>query len=490
MIQEATRRLEPALLWQEFDRISRIPRASGNEAGVRAYVLDKARAGGLEARTDTTGNVCVSVPASPGREGAPAVVLQGHLDMVCEKRRDHEHDFTRDPIRWVREGDRVRAVGTSLGADNGIGVAAALALMDASAPAAHGPLRMLFTVDEETGLTGARGLDPGLCLGKILLNLDSEQEGTLYIGCAGGMYTDLSLDLATEPPPPGAVFLRVRVGGGVGGHSGLNIHEGRANAVRLTAQVLSASAAGTGLRLASLEGGDKHNAIPRECDAVCCVPPDRAAVLQEAVANAGQRFLEACRGIDDGLFARAEQVASPGAARVLAAREQERLLDLLLRLPHGVVAMHPSMADTVESSTNLAAVRCAGGRAEIRTKQRSSAERGLEEVAEGVARLARAAGARVRQGGRYPSWRPDPDAAVLKTARRVYRERFGRDPHVRVIHAGLECGIIGDKVPGMEMLSFGPTIRSAHSPEEHVEVGSVSAFWDFLVAVLEALSAG
>jgi dipeptidase D len=415
------------------------------------------------------------------------VVLQGHLDMVCEKHRDHEHDFARDPIQWIREGNRVRAVGTTLGADNGVGVAAALALMESSG-LVHGPLELLFTVDEETGLTGARELEPDILNGKILLNLDSEEEGTIYIGCAGGMYSDLTLDLDTESPPPEAVFFRIRVGGLSGGHSGLNIHEGRANAIRLTSRFLTESAPALGLRLTSMEGGDKHNAIPRECDAVFCVPADRVPALREEVAGTESRFRSEYQEIEGGIFLRLEEEAPPGTNRVLTAPAQECFLGLLLDLPHGVVAMHPTLPDTVETSTNLAAVRCGDGNAEIGTKQRSSSQKGLAETAAGIARIAEQADARVRQGGAYPHWSPDPDSPVLKTARRVYRSLFGREPEVRVIHAGLECGIIGDKVPGMDMLSFGPTIRSAHSPDENVEIDSVSAFWDFLTALLEELS--
>jgi len=481
--------LEPARVWQEFFRLSRIPRGSGNEAGVRQYVMDQARAGGFAARSDPAGNVRVVVPASPGRENAPVVILQGHLDMVCEKCRDLEHDFARDPIRWVREGDWVRAMGTTLGADNGIGVAAALALMDGP-EFVHGRMELLFTVDEERGLNGARELDPDMVQGKLLLNLDSEEEGTIYIGCAGGMYTDLELDPVAEAPPGDARFLRVRLGGLSGGHSGLNIHEGRANAVRLTARFLAESATALGLRLACMEGGDKHNAIPRECDAVVCVRQDRLPALAEMAAAAESRLREAFQGIEQEIFLRIEEPTAPRPDRVLTLRDQERLLRLLLELPHGVLAMHPGFPGTVETSTNLAAVRCRPDRAEVRTKQRSSAEEGLEKASERVALAAQRSDARVRKGGRYPSWSPNPASALLATARRVYRSRFAREAEVRVIHAGLECAVIRGKAPGMDMLSFGPTIRSAHSPRESVDVPSVLRFWTFLAALLEEISSG
>ena len=480
--------LEPSRVWQEFLRLSGIPRCSGNEAAARGYVLEKARSAGLVAHTDPAGNTRVALPASPDRETAPVVVLQSHLDMVCEKHGDLDHDFTRDPIRWTREGERVRAAGTTLGADNGIGVAAALALMD-SPEVLHGPLELLFTVDEETGLTGARDLDPDMIRGKRLLNLDSEEEGTIYIGCAGGMNTDLAFHPAWDTPPQGARFFRVRVGGLSGGHSGLNIHEGRANAVRLAARFLADSALALGLRVASMEGGDKHNAIPRECDTVVCVTRDRASALQERAAATEVDFREAFRGQESGLFLRLEEAAGAGLPdRVLAARDQERLLELLLDLAHGVLAMHPVFSNTVETSTNLAAVRCGAGGVQVRTKQRSSAEEGLEHASRAIRQSAERAGARVLAGDRYPAWSPDPDSALLRTARGVYRAAFGRDPDVRVIHAGLECGIIGDRVPGIEMISFGPTIRDAHSPHESVEIASVIRFWEFLSALLEALS--
>jgi dipeptidase D len=479
--------LEPSLLWEHFLRVSRIPRGSGNEAGVREYVLARARERGLALRIDSAGNALVRKPASPGRENGPVVVLQSHMDMVCVKNRDHAHDFLRDPIRWVRAGESIRAMGTSLGADNGVGVAAVLAVME-SPGLVHGPLDLLFTVDEETGLTGARELAAEMLRGRILLNLDSEEEGTLYIGCAGGMYTDLDLDVDREEAPPGEPFFRIRVGGLFGGHSGLNIHEGRGNAVRLAGRILADMASPLRLRLSSLEGGEKRNAIPRECDAVFCLPEDRVPLLRQRVVEYENRLRSEFRGIEDGIFVRLEAAERPWPDYVLALQGQERLLSLLLELPHGVVAMNPTVPDTVETSTNLAAVRCGSGKTEIWTKQRSSTEAGLETASARVTGAAERVHARVKQGGRYPAWRPNPESDTLKTARSAYFSLFGREPSVTVIHAGLECGIIGGKVPGMDMLSFGPTIRSPHSPEESVEIPSVSRFWDFLLTLLRALS--
>ncbi len=479
--------LEPSLLWEQFYAISRIPRGSGNEAAVRDYVLEKARELGLSHQTDSAGNSLVRKPASPGRESAPAVVLQSHLDMVCEKDRDKQHDFSRDPLRWIREGDWIRADGTSLGADNGIGAAAALAVMEDTG-LVHGPLELLFTVDEETGLTGAQDLEANMLRGRILLNLDSEEEGVLYIGCAGGMYTDIALELDMEAAPPGDPAFRVRVGGLTGGHSGVNIHEGRGNAVQLAGRILAESSPDLGLRLSVLEGGEKHNAIPRECDALFCLPEQNVPALRKRVAEFDGRIREEFRGIEDRVFVRLDDADTSEPVRVLALPDQERLLALLLDLPHGVIAMSRTVQDTVETSTNLAAVDVREGKVKISTKQRSSTETGLDDAALRVAEASGKARATDRKSGRYPAWSPDPESPTLKTARKVYLSLFGGEPEVKVIHAGLECGIIGGKVPGMDMLSFGPTIESPHSPEERVETCSVATFWAFLSGLLAALS--
>jgi len=480
--------LRPESLWSHFFALCRIPRCSGHEAAVRDYVLGVASRHGLASRRDRTGNAVVVKSASTGREAAPLVTLQSHLDMVCEKNRDTVHDFARDPVRWELQRGWVRGVGTTLGADNGIGAAAALALME-SREVRHGPLEFLFTVDEESGLTGAFGLGEGMLDGRILINLDSEEEGTVTVGCAGGLYTDLHLDFGTELVPPGHTQVRLRLGGCFGGHSGLDIHLGRANPIKLLVRFLLEEAGSAGLRVAWLEGGNKPNAIPRECDALVFLPEASRTVLEKTVAEREQRLREEYRTTDPGLELKVDAAAAPVPSRVLRRQDQARLLALLRDLPHGVLAMSPDVPGMVETSTNLAIVRPEAGRTTIRTKQRSSSRAALEETTAGIGRQGEEAGAEVVRGGRYPPWPPVAASPLLGHARGVYRSLFGKEPRVQTVHAGLECGIIGERFPGMDMISFGPTIEAPHSPEERVEVGSVRRFWEFLAAVLERLDA-
>ena len=479
--------LEPAILWKHFEALCRIPRCSGNEEAACAYVIGVAREKGLPWQQDVAGNVLVRKPPAEGREAVPAVVVQNHLDMVCVKTRDSGHNFSSDPIALVREGDWVRAHGTSLGADNGVGAAAALALLDAD-HLIHGALELLFTVDEETGLCGARQLDAGMLSGRLMINLDSEEEGTLYIGCAGGIDTDIFLDLATEPAPEGGVACRLRVGGLTGGHSGTNIHEGRANAIKLLARVLDELKDGSGLRLASLTGGEMRNAIPRGCEAHFSLPRTNRPLLERAVQDLEQRLCEECSASDPGVFLEFESPVPDVAESVLTREDQDRLLRLLLDLPNGVVARVPEMPDAVETSTNVGTVNCCNAVAEIVTLQRSSSDPAMEKLAGEIAAMARKAGARVAQGGRYPGWMPNPASPLLQTARQVLRSSLGKDPEVKAIHAGLECGIIGAKVPGIDMISFGPDIVNPHSPQEAVDAASVQRMWEFLIDLLEKLA--
>ena len=480
--------LQPESLWRHFFALCRIPRCSGNEAAVRAYVLGVAARHGLASRTDRTGNAVVVKAASPGREASPLVTLQSHLDMVCEKNRDTVHDFARDPVRWVLTGGWVKAEGTTLGADNGIGVAAALALME-SRDVRHGPLEFLFTVDEESGLTGAFGLGDGMLEGRVLINLDSEEEGTITVGCAGGLYTDLHLDFGTDPAPPGHTLVRLRLGGCFGGHSGLDIHLGRANPIRLLARFLLEAAGSLDLRVACLDGGNKPNAIPRECDALVYLPEASRAALDKTAGERHRLLQEEYRTTDPGIGLKVDPAAAPGPFQVLRRQDQTRLLELLRDLPHGVLATSPDVAGMVETSTNLAIVRSEAGKTTIRTKQRSSSREALGQATAGIGEHGENAGAEVVRGGQYPPWPPVPASPLLGLAKGVYRSLFGKEPRAQTVHAGLECGIIGDRFPGMDMISFGPTIQAPHSPEERVETRSVERFWDFLAAVLERLGA-
>jgi dipeptidase D len=476
--------LEPGPLWEHFLAISRIPRCSHNEEKVRDYVLEVADRNGCAHETDPTGNTVVRKKATPGLESRPGIVLQAHLDMVCEKNRDTAHDFSRDPIRWKRDGGWLGAEGTTLGADNGIGVAAQLALIEAK-DVVHGPLEFLFTVDEETGLMGATGLAPGMLGGRTLINLDSEDEHTIYIGCAGGQETVLTLPHDTEAVPAGYTAASVRVGGLQGGHSGVEIDRGRGNAIKLLSRFLARKAPLLQARVAHIDGGSKRNAIPRESEVVVCLPPGNLEALKKAVREFEQVCREELRARDPGASLWVSEDGFPAPDQVFRAEFQDRLLDLLGCLPHGVITMSPDIPGLVQTSTNLAVITTDEGAITISTSQRSSVATELVTASDMVAAAGRLAGAHVHHGEGYPGWKPNPDSPILGQAMTVYPSLFGKEPNVTAIHAGLECGIIGDRFPGMDMISFGPTITGAHSLDERVDVASVKRFWEFLVAMLE-----
>ncbi len=480
--------LEPQWLWEHFYQIAQIPRCSKHEEKVREYVIAVAERKGADYQVDDVGNIVVRKPASPGKENKPIVVLQSHLDMVCEKNKDVQHDFSKDPIQLERDGDWLTARGTTLGADNGIGVAAALAVLDSNR-LSHGPLELLFTVDEETGLTGANGLGSDMLEGRLLLNLDSEEDGAIYIGCAGGRDTEFFLRLQTEKVPSGYQPVLIVLRGLQGGHSGLNIHEGRGNAIKLLARFLWNVAPGLHLRLAAIEGGNKHNAIPREADALVFLPGEQMGRLTEAAEKFQEIFRDELRLIDPGVKITVQHHGFQTPETVFTPSFQENLLNLLYALPHGVIHMSLAVPGLVETSTNLAVVKTEPDTLRILTSQRSSVESRLDEICEMMAAVGRLVQAEIRRGDGYPAWQPDPDSYLLKSAREVYKNLYGKDPEVKAVHAGLETGIIGDKYPGMDMISFGPTILGAHSPDERVQISTVQKFWDFLLALLDRLAA-
>ncbi len=472
--------LEPRSLWQYFLALSRIPRGSRSEAAAAAWVAEEGRRLGCEVERDAVGNVLVRKRASPGREGRPALALQCHLDMVCEKNEGTAHDFATDPIEVVRDGDVLRARGTTLGADNGIGVATALAVL-AARDLAHPAVEALFTVDEETGLTGANELEGGWLRAARLLNLDSEEEGELTIGCAGGVDSVATRTVRWEPAPTGAAPYRLRVLGLKGGHSGIDIGAGRGNALRILAQVLHALIARHGLRLGPVKGGNKRNAIAREASALVVVEPGRAAALAEDVARLAREWKAALGALDPNLALSLE----PGAAeRVMAEADARAVVGLLLAGPHGVEAMSPDIAGLVQTSTNLGMADTQGDVVEVCFLSRSSIDASKAALAERIAATAALAGFEVRQSGGYPGWKPEPGSAVVALVDGVHRELFGKPMVVKAIHAGLECGLIGEKYPGMEMASIGPSMWDVHTPDEHVSIPSVAAFWRLLTAVL------
>ncbi len=479
--------LSPRSVWGHFAALAAIPRPSGREERAVAFVEEVGRSIGVTPLRDARGNLVLPVCASPGREKAAPLILQTHLDMVCEKNGDVVHDFERDPIRPRLAGEWVQATGTTLGADNGIGVAAALAA--ATDPAVkHGRLELLFTLDEETGLTGAKELDPKLVSGKMLLNLDSEEDGVIFVGCAGGEDTLIDVKPARVPPAFRGSALELAVAGLRGGHSGLSIVENRGNALKLLARVLHALAeAGVPFELAKVAGGSKHNAIPREAEAIVVVSPDARAKLESVTARALADFRVELARIDDDL--RISWSECPEPASVLGATDRDRLLRLLIALPHGVLAMSPDIPGLVETSSNLAVAKDEDGAIRLVTSSRSSVAPSLAYVLAQVRAAAALAGAHVTQKDGYPGWKPNMDSKALQVVREVYREQWSREPHVTAIHAGLECGLLGEKIPGLDMVSFGPQIEGAHSPDERVNVPSVGRFWRALTEVLDRLSA-
>ncbi|MBN2241720.1 MAG: aminoacyl-histidine dipeptidase [Acidobacteria bacterium] len=482
-MESAVKNLKPELVWQYFARISRIPRCSKNEAAMTRFVLDTANKLGLEARADKLGNVVVRKPASPGRDKIRPVALQGHLDMVCEKNSGKRHDFRKDPIRLVRKGGVLKADGTTLGADNGIAVAANLAVMQ-DRSLKHGPLELLFTVDEETGMTGAAGLKPDFLESRTLLNLDSEEEGTLYVGCAGGRDTSGSWKLSFEKPPAGYLHARVKVSNLKGGHSGLEIDKGRGNAIKIAGRVLRALEA-AGARLEGIEGGNKRNAIARECEASLFLPAGRIRKAEEITADLyADVKKELGEAEQDFKMDLVVDFGDRERGKVLKKALQRKILGVIAALPHGVIGMSGSIEGLVETSTNVAVVRTGEDSLSLDTSQRSSVASRLNEVVDAVSAIFSLGGASIRHSDGYPGWEPDMESPILKTARSAYRSLYGKPVRVKAIHAGLECGLVGRRVPGMDMLSFGPTIEGAHSPDERIHIDSVGKFWKFLLEIL------
>lgn len=488
-MSSSIREWKPEGLWKHFDEISKIPRGSKNETAVGDYVMDVARDAGLEADRDHAGNIVVRKPASAGLEGAPVTVLQGHLDMVNEKNSDVEHDFDRDPLELVQDGGYLKAKGTTLGSDNGIGVAASLAIAEDKG-LIHGPLELLFTVDEETGLTGAFALEPDFIKGRCMLNLDTEEEGSVYVGCAGGADSTITLKIARTDATQDTAALAVKILGLKGGHSGVDIHEQRGNAIVSMARALWSVSQTVDFRLVSIRGGSKRNAIPREIEAVVNLAKGHVEAFRSAFDEAMEPIKAKFMPIDPDLAGRVERAGDESPAEPMDERSNRRLLDLLASLPHGVVSMSYDIPDLVETSTNLAVVDTAAGAVTISMNSRSSVASALRSIRNRITAIASLAGATVEEKGEYPGWKPDLESRALAVVKKTYAELFGDEPGVKAIHAGLECGIIGEKYPGMDMVSFGPQIENPHSPDERVHVGSVARFYDLAVAVIRGLAKG
>jgi dipeptidase D len=475
--------LEPKALWKHFDKLAATPRPSTKEATAREYVLSIARAKGLEAVHDGVGNTVIRKPAHKGRENAPMALLQGHLDMVCEKNEGTAHNFDTDPIKLVRDGDWLKADGTTLGADNGIGVAAALAVME-SDDIAHGPLEFVFTIDEETGLTGAAEFPGGMLKSKYFLNLDNEEENTICIGCSGGIKTTARRSVTLQPAGQGTAY-RIKVFGLKGGHSGVDIHQGRGNAIRILADLLQQALNKLGISIAEINGGTAQNAIPREASATVLVDPAREQELKALVKQAEEESRTDLGSFDAELQISAEKTDRP--AKVIADADARQVVDLLASMHHGVLAMSPDVPGLVQNSTNLAIVSTKGDTVEIVTSQRSAIESSKNAAARLVATVLRLAGFDVEHSGSYPGWKPEPNSDIVRKLQEVHKDVVGEQAKLIAMHAGLECGVIGEKYPGMQMASFGPTIVGPHSPNERVKISSVQSFWNYLKAVLERL---
>lgn len=475
--------LKPALVWKHFAQIVRIPRPSSHEEKIRKYVMDFAREKGLECKEDAAHNVYVRKPASKGMEDRKGVVLQAHLDMVPQKNNDKKFDFTKDAIDAYVDGEWVTADGTTLGADNGIGAAAILAVLEDDS-LVHGPLEALFTATEETGMDGAFGLKKGLLHGDILLNLDSETEGELYVGCAGGLDASMTFSYEEESVPASSTAFLVEVKGLKGGHSGIEIVLERGNANLVLFRLLKMAEKAFGLRLSSVDGGGLRNAIPREARAVVTVPAAEAGAFREAVRDFERTVREELRSVDEGVSVTAEETALP--ASLIDTDTQRRLIRAVHGCPNGVVRMSPSMKGLVQTSTNLARVVSSGGRIAVQCLLRSSVGSEKRDLGERIASVFELAGAEVVLSGAYDGWNPDMDSPILAAMVASYERLFGRRPAVTAIHAGLECGIIRTNYPHLDMISFGPTICYPHSPDEKVSIPSVERFWNYLLETLRS----
>ena len=474
--------LEPKQLWNYFHEITQIPRPSKHEQKMVEYMKEFGKKHNLETIVDNVGNVIMGKPATKGMENRKVVIFQTHLDMVPQKNSDKKHDFEKDPIETIIDGEWVRANGTTLVADNGIGVAATMAVL-ASKEIAHGPMEALFTIDEETGMTGVFGLKKGLLKGEILMNLDSEDEGELYVGCAGGIDVGAVKTYAEEASPKGMAAYKVSAKGLKGGHSGVDIAMGRANSNKLMFRFLMQAESDFGIRMSEASGGDLRNAIPRESYSIILVPEIKTAEFEGFVKGYDKMYKAEFAETEPDLLFKCEKIAVP--AKVMNQSDQYRIIRAVFVCPNGVIRMSQAMKGLVETSNNLAIVKCKEGKFEAYNLTRSSVDSAKEAIAWKIAAVFQLINAEVALEGGYPGWKPNIHSPILKTMSKIYEDMFGKIPEIKAIHAGLECGLIAGVYPNLDMISFGPTIRFPHSPDEKVNIASVGKFWDFLVGTLK-----
>lgn len=483
-MNDELKKLQPERLWYYFTEILKIPRPSKKEEKIIKYILDFGKRHNLETLQDEIGNVLIRKPATANMKNRKSVVLQSHVDMVCEKNSDLEFDFDKDPINaWIDDG-WVRAKGTTLGADDGIGIAAQLALLE-SKDIEHGPIECLFTIDEETGLTGAFGLKADFLQSKILLNLDSEDEGELFIGCAGGKDTLINLSYDKTDIPDNYSSFKISVSGLVGGHSGDDIQKGRANANKLLNRILWHSANEFGLRVSVFDAGNLRNAIAREGFAVVCIPSGQKNNFTNYVNDFQNTVRSEYKITEPDLKISYEKTDTPDF--LIDKTSQDKLLNSVYACPHGVIAWSAEIPNFVETSTNLASVKTLDNEIIITTSQRSSVESAKENICNMVSSVFRLAGAEIKHTDGYPGWTPDPNSEIVDITSKTYRELFNEEPKVLAIHAGLECGLIGDVYPEMDMISYGPTIKGAHSPDERLKIDTVEKFWKLTLEVLRRI---
>jgi len=469
---------------KNFEKISSIPRGTKNEAGIRTWLQNWTASRGLTFKTDAAGNLVIQVPASGGYENHPTLILQGHLDMVCQKTPDSTHDFTRDPIRIIRDGDWMKADKTTLGADNGIAIALMMSIVE-DGSVQHPPLELLLTVEEELGVVGADNLDPSLLTGKILINLDSEDEGIFTIGCAGGGSTYLTLPVSWEFQSLAEAAFELKIGGLKGGHSGDDIHKHRANANKLMARVLDLVQRDIPIRLSALAGGTARNAMPRDATAVFVCSREMSAKCRELVQQYEETLQVEYRQAEPNLFLMLAEMKDL-VAGVISTADTRKCIQLLMILPNGVAEMSAEIEGFVETSNNIGIMELKGQGLSVVSNQRSTFFSRMEEMAYRVEAIGAMAGAKIEHTKIFPAWKPNLDSSLLKKCRQVYEAQFGNPPIVNIVHAGLECGEISDRCGGLDSISLGPTVQNPHSPDERMHIPSVEKTWKFLTALLKS----
>jgi len=474
--------LKPQAVWSIFEDVCAVPRPSKHEEKIREFILNFAKQNNIESYVDKAGNVILRKPATPGKENLKGVVMQSHMDMVPQKNNDTVHDFLTDPIVPRIVGEWVHATGTTLGSDNGIGMCASMAVL-ASKDLEHGPLECLITFDEETGMTGAFELEGGVLKADILLNLDSEDHGEIFIGCAGGENTIAKIKYTEEAPDKNSAAFKINIKGLKGGHSGLDINLGRGNSNKIMNRILWSASKEFGLRVSKVSGGNLRNAIPREAESVVTVANDKRDAFAKFVKDFEAIVKKELATTDPGLTISIESTTLP--EKVMDTASQKKFVNAVYACPNGVWEMSADMIGLVETSNNVAIVKVENGIAQVETLQRSSVESQKEDVAHAITSAFDLAGAEIERTGSYPGWKPNVNSDILKVMKSVYKNMYGAEPKLQAVHAGLECGLLGSVYPNWDMISFGPTIRSPHSPDEKVNIKSVEDFWNYLVETLK-----